>query len=566
MRGGGRKRTAPRRSGWSLLWMAVLIFAVLGYVLIPMFHTLREAVSVTEKDPDALSAFRTVFTNPNHLRVTANTILLGVLSVVTCAVLGISFALYMTFVKVRFKRLVHILLLSPMMIPGVIITIAFIQLYGESGILTKAVQRLLGLSRVPWNFSGLSGILFVVTFTQYVYFYLNVYVALRYVDYSAIEAARCMGAGRFRIFRDVIWPGILPACLTSATVTFASGISSFSAPNLIGGGFKVLSTQIVRSKANNNLKLASAQVTVLFVIGVSAMLLIRLPGGKITAPADARSVPIRPSEGGKSAGAVCGRLLTAVQLLLVLLPSAAIIYLSFNSTPSIMKDLFPHDLTLENYMAIAAKPRVLKPVLNSLKMSAQAVGMALLIAVPSAAVFRKYKGKDLTVLRLCLMLPWIMPASVSAINLINAFSRRSVFAFGHALIGTYWMVPVAYTVTSVPLLLSSCEVAFEGISDHLEEASASLGAGPWHTFVHALLPNVAPGVMAGAVLVFIRLIGEYTMSALLYGVYNRPISISMVTCMQEFRIGVSMAYGVIVMAVCSVALAVIFRLDRKRFM
>ena len=75
-----------------------------------------------------------------------------------------------------------------------------------------------------------------------------------------------------------------------------------------------------------------------------------------------------------------------------------------------------------------------------------------------------------------------------------------------------------------------------------------------------------PGIISGAILVFIRTIGEYTMSALLYGVYNRPIAISIVTNMQEFKIGISMAYGVLVIGICYIALAIVFKLDRKRFM
>ena len=138
-----------------------------------------------------------------------------------------------------------------MMIPGVIVVIACIQLYGESGIVTKAIELIFNI-KAPYNFSGLGAILFVVAYTQYVYFYLNIYVALKYVDYSTIEAARGMGASKLRVFFDVIWPVITPAVITSTIVTFASGISSFSAPNLIGGGFKVLSTQIVRSRANNH--------------------------------------------------------------------------------------------------------------------------------------------------------------------------------------------------------------------------------------------------------------------------------------------------------------------------
>ncbi|AKP44052.1 TPA: hypothetical protein P1M42_001881 [Clostridioides difficile] len=55
------------------------------------------------------------------------------------------------------------------------------------------------------------------------------------------------------------------------------------------------------------------------------------------------------------------------------------------------------------------------------------------------------------------------------------------------------------------------------------------------------------------------------MSALLYGVCNKPISVSIVINMQEFKIGVSMAYGVLVIGICYIALGIIFKLDRKRF-
>ena len=160
----------------------------------------------------------------------------------------------------------------------------------------------------------------------------------------------------------------------------------------------------------------------------------------------------------------------------------------------------------------------------------------------------------------------MMPASVIAINLINAFNQKSIFAFGNSLIGGFYIVPIAYTITAVPLLLSSNEVAIQGLNQNMEEASKSLGANMAYTFMHVIIPNIAPGIMAGGVLVFIRTIGEYTMSALLYGVHNRPISISMVTNMQEYKVGISLAYGVIVILICYASLALIFKLDKKRFL
>lgn len=116
------------------------------------------------------------------------------------------------------------------------------------------------------------------------------------------------------------------------------------------------------------------------------------------------------------------------------------------------------------------------------------------------------------------------------------------------------------------MLLNSNEVAIQGINKNLEEASKSLGANVIHTFGRVIIPNIAPGIIAGGVLVYIRTIGEYTISTLLYGVYNRPISISIVTTMQEYKMGISLAYGVIVIIICYIALSLIFRLDKKRFL
>ena len=558
----GRKH--KRISPFRILWYAALAFLILGYIVVPFFYTLCQ--SLETETGYSFRVFQEYFSNGNQIQVISNTVLLGVLAVLTCGTIGIMLALYMTFLVKKGKKVIHILLLSPMMIPGVITVISFIQLYGESGILTKGLQYLLGLQEVPFRFEGLGAILFVITYTQYVYFYLNVYVALKYVDHSCIEAARSMGASWLQVFRDVIWPVIMPAVLSSVIVTFASGVSAFSAPNLIGGGYKVLSTQIVRSKANNQMAVASVQVVVLFLISVTVMLLIQFYSRRYGNQGTGRGTAVRPLDGRPGLLSWLGRIVVLIQILLILLPVAAIIYLSFTSTSSIMQDIFPLDLTLENYLTIFEKPRVLKPLLNSLEMSLMAVAAGLVITVPTSWMIVKYGGKFHGLLKVLLMLPWTMPASVVAINLINAFSKESIFAFGEALTGGFYIVPVAYTVTAIPLLLSSNEVAVQGLGENLEEASKSLGAGALQTFKNVIIPNIASGIMAGGVLVFIRTIGEYTMSALLYGVYNRPVSISIVTNMQEYKVGISLAYGVIVIAICYVALAVIFKLDKKRFM
>ena len=557
-------RGASTRNGKPLLyvWYAIMAFVGLGYIIVPFLYTVHEA-----SFPDgvfSLHVFEDFFGNPNHRQVMFNTIALGLSTVLVCGTLGTLLALYMTFFAGKRKMILHILLLSPMMIPGVITVIAFIQLYGESGLVTKALQMLVGAASPPWQFKGFGAILFVIAYTQYVYFYLNVYVALKYLDYSQIEAARSLGASWGAVFKDVILPAILPAILTSVIITFASGVSAFSGPNLIGG-YKVLSTQIVLSKVNNHMDMASVQAVVMFAISVTMMVLVRVLGRNVkAAPADRIAAMASPLRGSKVL-VVVARIVVTIQIVLILLPIAAIVYLSFMTTGSIMTEIFPHEFTLENYLTIFQKPRVLQPLLNSVEMSVIAAIGGLIITVPSAYAIVRYRSKLSGALRFLIMLPAALPASLIAINLINAFAQPNVFAFNNALIGGFAILPIAYIVYALPMLLSSNELAIGGLHRNVEEASKSLGARAARTFLNVILPNTMPGILAGGVLVFIRVIGEYTMSALLYGIHNRPISISIITNMQEYETGISLAYGVLVILVCYISLAVIFRLDKNRF-
>ena len=557
-----KKEVTYKKIFSSLLYIS-LFWILIGFIVIPAFNTIKQAF--TSDGSFSTSVITNYLSNKNNLRVIYNTLILGFGSVIVCGVMGISLAMYMTFICDKHKKLIHILLLTPMMIPGVIMVIACIQLYGETGIVTKAIEILFPFINNIYEFRGLKGILFVIAYTQYVYFYLNVYIALKYVDYSTVEAARGMGASKLRVFIDVILPVITPAIITSTIVTFASGISSYSAPNLIGGGFKVLSTQILKSKSNNYMDVASVQVIILLLIGVSFMLLMQYYGKKYGVVSSLKAQSFKFTNKNKSLFTLLCNILIGIQIIMIILPIIAIIYLSFVSTHSIMTEIFPRDFTLENYTMIFEKTRVLKPIINSIKMSLMAVIAGLIITVPVSYLVVKNNNKYNNLAKFMIMLPWSMPASVIAVNLINTFNVPNIFSFGETLIGGFYILPIAYTISALPLLFSSNEVAISSVNLGLEEASRSLGAGSFKTFYKIIIPNMMPGIIAGAILVFIRTIGEYTMSALLYGVYNRPISISIVTSMQEFKIGVSMAYGVLIIGICCVALGIVLKLDKKRF-
>ncbi|MGM0396439.1 MAG: ABC transporter permease [Bacillota bacterium] len=530
----------------------LVLLAVLGiFVLYPSVRTLL--VSFQTDQGFSLANYEYIFSTGGSLAAIKNTLVMGVLTVLICGFIGTFLAFFVHYFDFPFKKLLDRVLLLPLVVPGLIIVFAFVQLYGESGMITKTIQNILGLEGSPYTFMGLPGILMVHAYTQYIYFYMNVSVAVRELDRSVVEAAMNLGASPLRVFGTIIIPYIAPALISSGILTFMTGIGSFSAPNIIGGGFKVLTTQILLAKANLYMDLAAAQVVVLSVFAMSYMGIARYYESKVSFQSGTREhlmqpVIIRNSfvKGFMSAMAIG-------IVFMIFLPIVTIIMLSFVKPGTWMIEIFPSEFSLENYLRIFTRSRSLAPFTNSIKMALIASLAAVSIAIPAAYTVTKTKTRWKPVLEFLLMLPFALPASAIAINMINGFSS--------VLLGKWLMLPLAYFISMLPMAVRSTTISYQRLKDQYGEASTNLGAKGITTFLKVTLPLVSPGIWSGFLLVFIRSLGEYTISAFLYTAANRPISIAMVNSMFEFEIGLAMAYGALVLLLTAIGSSILKRLQ-----
>jgi iron(III) transport system permease protein len=555
------KRREKGQRIFGAIGVLMLLWVLVGYIIYPTMKTLK--VSLTVDGTFSLIHYVGLFTSPTSLTVIKNSIVLGLLTVFVCGVIGSSLAFFVHYFKFPFKNLVDKLLLLPIMLPGIIIVFAFVQLYGESGLFTKTLQMALNLEKAPYNFSGLPGILFVHAYTQYIYFYITVSIAITHIDYSVIESARNLGASRIKIFTSVIWPYITPAIITASAVTFMTGIGSFTAPSIIGGGFKVLTTQILLSKANNYMDIAAAQVMILMVISLVFFIFFRWYERGTTFSGSVKGSAIRPIE-------IENRFLKALILLVagllifaIILPILTISILSFVKSSSWMTNIYPQEFCLENFTAIFSKSRTFAPFFNSVTMSLEAAAACLIIAIPSSYIIERTKLNIRWLVEFLVMLPWAMPASAIAINIINANAEHNIFSFNIALVGTYILLPLGYVIRSIPIMIKTTHISFQNLNETYIEASKSLGASWIKTFVKVVLPILSPGLLSGFLLVFIRSIGEYTISAFLYTAANRPISIAMVNGIFEYNIGLAMAYGTLLLILTAIVSMAIGKLTNN---
>lgn len=526
-------------SGFSLL----LLF-LFGYILFPALKTLETSLLVDGSY--SIIHYRELFTVEAYRLPLINSIVLGVLSVVVCGSVGMVLAFLIHFIEFPGHSIVDKLLFLPMVMPGIIIVFAFVQLYGESGMVTKGLQFLLRMESPPCTLSGLPGILFIHAYTQYVYFYITVSIAIRHMDYSVIESARSLGASRKKVFFSIILPFLKPAMIAACAMTFISGAGSFTAPSIIGGEYKVLTTQILLSKANNYMAVAATQVSVLTAISIVFFIIFRYYEARSQFTSSIKGSWFLPVKIHHPFFRNLLFVFAGVLIISILLPIMSIVLVSFVPSSSWMVNYFPQELTLENYVGIFTSARKLQPFVNSMLMALSAAGLGLAVGIPSSYIIVKTSTSFKWLVEILVMLPWAIPASAIAINLITAFNGPSFFSCNAVLLGTSLLLPLGYFIRSLPIMVKTLNVSFQNLNEIYVEASKSLGATGTQTFAKIAVPVLFPGILAGFLLIFMRSIGEYTVSVFLYNASNKPISIAMVNGVFEYNLGLAMAYGTLI--------------------
>ena len=132
-----------------------------------------------------------------------------------------------------------------------------------------------GLEEPPWRLEGAAAILLVHAYSMYVYFYLLVRAALLSLDGAQLEAAASLGASRWRTLRRVVLPALRPALTGAALLTFMTALASFSAPYVFGGGYRVMTTQIVATRLNGEEALAMVETVSLTLLALLALAVFR---------------------------------------------------------------------------------------------------------------------------------------------------------------------------------------------------------------------------------------------------------------------------------------------------
>ena len=161
-----------------------------------------------------------------------------------------------------------------------------------------------------------------------------------------------------------------------------------------------------------------------------------------------------------------------------------------------------------------AAPDVRSAVGLSLLTSLLAAALALVLGAPLAWVLARVEFRAKSLVRALALLPLVLPPVVGGVALLLALGRNGLVGSWLAHIGIVLPFSTAGAVVAelfvaLPFAVITVEAGVRALDERLEEAAATLGAGPWLTLRRVVLPALAPSLAAAAALCWARALGEF---------------------------------------------------------
>ena len=522
----------PLLSGGNLVLLG--LFLILGYqVLVPL--ALIVWTSLKTIRPGAPGFLDLSFTLSNYVRAygvkefwesSLNTFYFAAASTI-CSFLGGTFLAWtVERTNTPLARLIGIITLGRIIIPGVMITISWILMASPSiGVLNHFILSLTGIPRFL-NIYSFWGMVWVQSLELTPLAYLLVAAAMQSIDPRLEEASSISGAGTWPTFRRVTLPLILPAAAAAALLLFIQTVESFEVPLLLGGRARVAvyTTQVYfnTSRMPTDWGLSSTYSMVLLLLSMALLFLyFRLVRhGERYQTITGKDYRPRRIDLGAWKYASC-----ALSLLLVFfitgLPFLTMLYASFlpRFQPPTAEAL--QVMTTSNYANLLADHGyALTPLWNSTLLGVSTASIIMLLVAAISYFVHKTRLGGRKILDFLAFTPIALPSVVLGSAFLWLYLLVPL-----PVIGTLSIIGLAYLTRYLPFALRFVSTSMVQIHTELEEAAAVAGGGWWRNFYHIYLPLLRPGLMAGWFWVMVHAYRELTISLMLARSSNRTASV-----------------------------------------
>ncbi len=455
--------------------LAGAALVVAGLALLPLLYLAVRSAGAGSDAWDVLVRERT-----GELLV--RTVLLVGAVTAAATLIGVTLAWLVVRTDLPARRVFGVLAALPLVIPSYVTALALIAAVGPGGLFAGSA----------WLF-GFDGAWLALTLATYPYVYLLTAAALRRMDPALEDAARGLGRSRAAVFRSVTLPVLRPSIGAGALLAALYSLSDFGVVSLMR--YDALTRAIFQQYRSLFDRDPAAVLSLLLVVLTAIVLLLEARtagGGRPQRSAAGAERPSHPSPLGRwrwPALAFC----VAVVAIALVVPVAVLVSWAARAEGT------------------ASAADVASWAGHSLLVSAIAAAVATLAALPVAALAARHPRPWARAVERATYASNALPGIVIALSLVFFATRVA-----EPLYQTLALLVFAYVVRFLPQALAGAHGAMARLDPQLEQAARGLGSGPWRTFARISAPLLAPGLLAGATLVFLSTMKELPATLLLH--------------------------------------------------
>lgn len=518
------------RRGGQARWLALGTIAVLAVLVLPPLAMLLQ-VSLTDVNPDGsagaltLRHYAQLFADPHLYASAANSLVFAGGATVVSLLFGGVLAWIVERTNAPLKALAYLTTIVSLGTPYILYVTAWLFLLGRAGPFNDA-WRTLGGAGVLFDVYSLWGMVLIEGFLWSPLVFLLLSASFRAANAEMEEAARMSGAS----ILDTVWRISLrlawPAILAMALFVFIRNLEAFDVPVLVGtpGRVTLLTTDIYVATQQVPPLLGHASAFSMVMVVVVGILLVLY--GRVSRSADryasvtGKGFGPRPFDLGRARWAA-GALVLLNFVLVLGLPLAALLWVSFSPFLRPMRWAGLPTLTLKNYLAVFNVPDYLWLALHTLAVTAAAATAAVAITTVAAWIAARRRGGAIAVDQLA-TLPLVFPGIVLGVAMME-IALRAPFP----LYGTLTLLALGFTIRYMPYGMRYAYSGVLQIHRELEEAAGVAGAGPLGVLRRIVVPLLSPALLSGWLFIFLIGAKELSMAVLLAGPGSQTMAVAM---------------------------------------
>ncbi|MBI2873519.1 MAG: iron ABC transporter permease [Firmicutes bacterium] len=485
--------------GFLLAMLAYLILIPIGMII---WGSFRDAPPGVEGGGYTLAKYVYAYGNPNFYQVALNTTFFAVGATLLALVAGTFLAWITERTNTPWRGLIYVLVMFPIIIPGIFHTIAWVLILSPSaGLINKAGVLWLGREGPILDVFSLPGMIWVQGTDVMGISFLLMAAAFRTMDPVMEESAQTSGANLWYTLRTVTLPLLLPAILATTLLVFIRNIEAFEVPAVLGipAGYPAFSTLIwvTVSTIPRDLNLSAAfSMTYLLVSSAGLYLYYRATSLKerFTTITGKGYRPTRINLGRTRY--IIAIIATAFLFLSVGLPLLVLLYTSFLPYFQFPGQEAFDRLTLSQYKWILEASMVRRATINNLIVGTGSALAAVFAAAAISWVIIRTRMRGRKLLDALAFAPIAFPGMVMGVALIWVY-----LTFPIGVYGTLWILFLGFFTKYLCIAMRATHASMTQVHQELIEASEVSGASWPRTFFQVIVPLILPGMLVGFIYV-----------------------------------------------------------------